>query len=63
MDWIMLLKNDGALPLSQEIKKLAFIGLFGARLGTLFGGYAYPLMLELLSTQVWVGTDSCLKPE
>lgn len=45
---ITLLKNkDKLLPLKKDTKKLALIGPFGGRLSTLFGGYAYPSMLEM----------------
>ena len=42
---IVLLKNDGILPLQNEKKKIAMIGPFATRLQTFFGGYAYPAMM------------------
>ena len=42
---IVLLKNDGILPLQNEKKKIALIGPFATRLQTFFGGYAYPAMM------------------
>lgn len=45
---IVLLKNDGILPLQKKNKKIALIGPFANRLSTLFGGYAYPSFVEML---------------
>ncbi len=42
---LVLLKNDGILPLRKDLKKLAVIGPFAERLSSMFGGYAYPCMM------------------
>ncbi len=44
---IVLLKNDGILPLSKNIKKIAVIGPHGNSLRLLFGCYTYPASLEM----------------
>lgn len=43
---LVLLKNDGTLPLKKDMKKLAVIGPFAERLGSMFGGYAYLCMMS-----------------
>ncbi|MCD8067391.1 MAG: glycoside hydrolase family 3 C-terminal domain-containing protein, partial [Lachnospiraceae bacterium] len=46
---MILLKNDDQLlPLKDVYHNIAFVGPFADRLSTLFGGYAYPSMLEML---------------
>lgn len=45
---VVLLKNDGILPLLGENKKIGLVGPFADRLSTLFGGYAYPSFIEML---------------
>lgn len=44
---IVLLKNDGILPLDLKHKKLAIIGHNGKSVRSLFGGYSYMSVLEL----------------
>lgn len=43
---IVLLKNDGILPLKTEGKKIAVIGYHAASTRALFGGYTYMAMKE-----------------
>lgn len=43
---IVLLKNDGALPISKEVKKIALIGPHAANPRSLFGGYTHISMEE-----------------
>ena len=43
---IVLLKNDGVLPLSKKIKKLAVIGPHAAFANKMFGGYTHLSMAE-----------------
>ena len=45
---IVLLKNDGALPLSQEVTAVAVIGPNADSARNLFGDYAYPAHVESL---------------
>ena len=42
----MLLKNDGALPLSKSVKKLAVIGPHADSARKFFGGYTHLCMME-----------------
>ncbi|MHB8806135.1 MAG: glycoside hydrolase family 3 N-terminal domain-containing protein [Anaerolineaceae bacterium] len=44
---IVLLKNEGILPLCKDIKKIAVIGPHGDSLRLLFGCYTYPALLEM----------------
>jgi len=48
---IVLLKNDGILPLNKDIKNIAVIGPHGNSLRLLFGCYTYPAMLEMMLTE------------
>ena len=43
---IVLLKNEGVLPLSKNIKKIALIGPHGANPRSMFGGYTHISMAE-----------------
>lgn len=43
---IVLIKNDGVLPLSKKIKKIAVIGPHADSIRLLFGNYSYPAMVE-----------------
>lgn len=43
---LVLLKNDGVLPLNQNIKKLAVIGPHADRARKFFGGYTHLCMME-----------------
>ena len=45
---IVLLKNDGTLPLKKEIKKVAVIGPHGNNARSLFGGYTHIAMTEAM---------------
>lgn len=45
---IVLVKNDGILPLSKDLKKVAVIGPHGDSLRLLFGCYTYPAWLEMI---------------
>jgi beta-glucosidase len=44
---IILLKNEGILPLSKETKKIAVIGPHADSLRLLFGGYSHVAMLDV----------------
>ncbi|MCQ6271448.1 glycoside hydrolase family 3 C-terminal domain-containing protein [Pseudarthrobacter sp. R1] len=44
---IVLLKNDGLLPLSKATKKIAVIGPHGNSLRLFFGCYTYPASIDL----------------
>jgi beta-glucosidase len=44
---IVLLKNEGILPLRKDIKKIAVIGPHGDSLRLLFGCYTYPASIEM----------------
>lgn len=46
---ITLLKNEGVLPISDKVNNILLAGPFADRLSTLFGGYAYPSFIEMLS--------------
>ena len=43
---IVLLKNDGVLPLKKDLKKIAVIGPHGDSIRLLFGCYTYPAAYE-----------------
>lgn len=43
---IILLKNDGILPIKKDVKKIAVVGPFANLLYGYFGGYAYPCMMS-----------------
>lgn len=43
---IVLLKNDGILPLRKEIKKIGLVGPHADSIRLLFGGYTYPAAYE-----------------
>lgn len=43
---MILLKNDGVLPISGNVKKLAVIGPHAAYAGKFFGGYTHLCMME-----------------
>ncbi len=43
----VLVKNDGLLPLSKDIKKIAVIGPHGENVRLMFGGYTRPAGLEM----------------
>ncbi len=43
---IVLLKNDGVLPLKKDVKKIAVIGPHGDSIRLLFGCYTYPAAYE-----------------
>lgn len=45
---IVLVKNDGLLPLKKDIKKIAVIGPHADSIRLLFGGYTYPAMLDMM---------------
>ncbi len=44
---IVLVKNDGILPLNKKTKKIAVIGPHADSLRLLFGCYTYPAMLDM----------------
>ncbi len=43
---LVLVKNDGCLPLKKGIKKITVIGYHGASVRAMFGGYSYMSMTE-----------------
>lgn len=43
---LVLLKNDGLLPLNRSVKKIALIGYHAASARAMFGGYTFVSMLE-----------------
>ena len=43
---MILLKNDGVLPIKKEVKKVAVIGCHGANARSFFGGYTHLSMEE-----------------
>lgn len=43
---IILLKNDGVLPIKKDVKKIAVVGPFAELIYGYFGGYAYPCMMS-----------------
>ncbi|WP_199558853.1 glycoside hydrolase family 3 N-terminal domain-containing protein [Paenibacillus antibioticophila] len=45
---IVLLKNDGILPLQKDIKKITVIGPHGDSIRMLFGCYTYPATIEMI---------------
>ena len=45
---IVLVKNDGVLPLNKEIKKIAVIGPHADSIRLLFGCYTYPATLDMM---------------
>ena len=73
---IVLLKNDGVLPLKKDVKKIAVIGPRGNSIRMMFGGYTAPAGLEMnmggLLADVGIGIGgeldeyypgSCIKKE
>jgi beta-glucosidase len=44
---IVLLKNDGLLPLSRDLKTIAVVGPHGDSLRLLFGCYTFPASIEM----------------
>ncbi len=50
-DSIVLLKNNGILPLSKNLKKIALIGPHGNSVRLLFGCGSYPALVETLGIQ------------
>ena len=45
---LILLKNDGTLPLKKEIRKIALVGPHAANARSLFGGYTHISMVEAI---------------
>lgn len=43
---LVLLKNDGALPVKKDIKKIAVVGCHAANARSFFGGYTHLSMVE-----------------
>ncbi|MDD7739969.1 MAG: glycoside hydrolase family 3 N-terminal domain-containing protein [Lachnospiraceae bacterium] len=43
---MILLKNDGVLPLKKGVKKIALVGCHGANARSFFGGYTHISMVE-----------------
>ena len=52
---IVLLKNDGLLPLKRDVKKIAVIGYHGASIRAMFGGYTHMSM-----TERWLGAANTM---
>ncbi len=63
---LVLLKNDGLLPLSRSVKKIALIGYHAASARAMFGGYTFVSMLEgrlgAKNTMAGVNIDMPLMP-
>jgi beta-glucosidase len=60
---IVLLKNEGLLPLSPDIKSIAVIGPNADNWRHLIGDYAYPVHIETLIEQKETGTLSIPVPD
>lgn len=64
---LVLLKNDGILPLERKISKIAVIGHHATSLRALFGGYSFMSMAEPLlgvkNTMAGVQTDKLSNDE
>jgi beta-glucosidase len=58
---MVLLKNDGLLPLKNDIKKIAVIGCHAASARFLFGGYTHYSMVEGL--QAFIHTMAGIKED
>jgi beta-glucosidase len=54
---IVLLRNDGALPLREQAGSVAVIGPNAAAVRSLFGDYAYPAHVESLAEVLESGRD------
>ncbi len=52
---LILLKNDGILPIKKPVKKLAVIGYHAASTRAMFGGYTYMSM-----TERWLGAKNTM---
>ena len=48
LESVVLLKNDGALPLKKEIKKIAVVGCHAKNARSFFGGYTHMSMVEAM---------------
>jgi beta-glucosidase len=59
---IVLLSNDGVLPLGAEVGSLAVIGPNADRARNLFGDYAYPAHVESLQNVLDTGRSSLSTP-
>lgn len=46
LESIVLLKNDGCLPISPKVKRIALIGCHGKNARSFFGGYTHMSMVE-----------------
>mgnify|MGYP000380043289 FL=1 len=64
---LVLLKNDGVLPLKRNVKKIAVIGHHAASVRALFGGYSLIGMAEVIAgaanTMAGVDIECVSKPE
>ena len=64
---LVLLKNDGILPLKRDIKRIAVIGHHAASSRSMFGGYSFMSMGEVLAgavnTMAGVDIDSVSESE
>ncbi|MDO4622934.1 MAG: glycoside hydrolase family 3 N-terminal domain-containing protein [Eubacteriales bacterium] len=60
---LVLLKNDGILPISQEIRKIAIVGPQADKARRLFGGYTHYNMNEsfLMHMNTMAGVDKDIK--
>ena len=59
---LVLLKNDGVLPLAQDLRSIAVIGPNADATRNLFGDYAYPAHVESLRVVLDSGRSSLSTP-
>jgi beta-glucosidase len=60
---LVLLKNDGVLPLSRKVKSIAVIGPNADTMRNMVGDYAYPAHIETLITLGGMGLSATPMPE
>lgn len=60
---LVLLKNDGTLPLARELGRVAVIGPNADSMRNMVGDYAYPAHIETLINQAGMGISMTPMPE